>query len=80
MRNIIDGGEEMNLDKIYHDLRGLECNILTLVKREPEWAANRIQEGERAIEELTKANAPCTCPNCGAVFVSAVLSEKEGKI
>jgi hypothetical protein len=22
-------------------------------------------------------NAPCTCPACGAVFVSAILSEKE---
>jgi len=42
----------MNLEKQYHDLTGKPCNILQLVKREPDWAANRIQEGERASEAL----------------------------
>ena len=42
----------MDLEKIYHDLDGNVCNILQLVKKEPEWAANRIQEGEKAIKIL----------------------------
>lgn len=37
----------MNLEKIYYDAEGKECNILELVKREPEWAVNRIQEAEK---------------------------------
>ena len=42
----------MDLEKIYYDLNGKECNILQLVKKEPEWAANRIQVGEAAIRTL----------------------------
>jgi hypothetical protein len=42
----------MDLEKIYHDLNGNECNILQVVKKEPEWAANRIQEGEKAMKIL----------------------------
>ena len=41
----------MDLDKIYHDADLKECNILELVKREPEWAANIIQEYERRLKE-----------------------------
>lgn len=37
----------MNLEKIYYDADGKKCNILELIKKEPEWAANRIQEGEK---------------------------------
>ena len=44
----------MNLEKTYYDSDGYPGNILQIVKREPEWAANRIQEGEKAIEELAK--------------------------
>jgi len=40
----------MDMGKIYHDSEGNECSILQAVKREPEWAASRIQEGEKAIE------------------------------
>lgn len=36
----------MDLDKKYKDAEGEECNILDLVKKEPEWAANRIQHYE----------------------------------
>ena len=46
----------MNLDKKYF-LNGNKCNILQLVKKEPEWAANRIQEGEKAIEKLKMGNS-----------------------
>ena len=42
----------MDLKKIYKDSNGKECNILQIVKNEPEWAANRLQEGERAIKKL----------------------------
>ncbi len=42
----------MNMEKKYHDSGGTEKNIWELVKEEPEWAANRIQEGEKAIEKL----------------------------
>jgi ribosomal protein S27AE len=61
----------MNLRKEYYDIDGNACNILQLVKRDPEWAANRIQDGERAIAKLHEmknfaatANSPC-CPQCG---------------
>jgi len=42
----------MNLDKIYYTTEGEKCNILKLVKLEPEWAANQIQKGDEAIEKL----------------------------
>ena len=42
----------MNTAKKYHDSDGNECSIWQVVKREPEWASVRIQEGEKAIEEL----------------------------
>lgn len=42
----------MDLEKEYYDSHGNRCNILQMVKREPEWAANRIQEGERFYHEL----------------------------
>jgi hypothetical protein len=43
----------MNLEKVYYDSEGDQCNILQMVKREPKWAANRIQAGEDAIDKLT---------------------------
>jgi len=43
----------MNLEKQYGS-NGREVNILTMVKEQPEWSANRIQEGERFYEELQK--------------------------
>ena len=41
----------MDTAKIYHDSEGNECSIWQAVRREPDWAANRIQEGEKAIEK-----------------------------
>lgn len=46
----------MNTAKIYQDRSGDDCSIAQMIQREPEWAANRIQEGERAIELLEKLN------------------------
>lgn len=40
----------MDTGKIYYDIDGNECSIMQMVKKEPWWAANRIQEGEKAIE------------------------------
>ena len=46
----------MNTAKIYQDSEGNDCSIYQMVRREPDWAANRLQEGERAIEQLVEAN------------------------
>lgn len=70
----------MDLTKVYYDQGGLSGNILQVIKREPEWAANRIQVGERALAMLTEeqraaaesgegANVvqhaqPAICPRC----------------
>lgn len=43
----------MDLTKVYYDQGGLSGNILQIVKREPEWAANRVQVGERALSMLS---------------------------
>jgi hypothetical protein len=50
----------MDLTKTYFDSEGLSGNILQIVRREPEWAAERIQEGEKAIAELRKFTGPPT--------------------
>jgi hypothetical protein len=42
---------DMDLNKLYGS-NGKEVNILTMVKEQPEWSANRIQEGERFYHEL----------------------------
>ena len=44
----------MNLDKIYYDEDGRKRNILQMVKENPEWAANRVQEGEHAIDVVAR--------------------------
>jgi len=43
----------MDTGKVYFDSEGNECSILQMVKHEPAWAAARIQEGEKAIDEIT---------------------------
>jgi hypothetical protein len=42
----------LDTGKTYMDSEGNECSIWQMVRREPEWAANRIQEGEKAIEQV----------------------------
>lgn len=42
----------MDLQKSYFDLDEKRRSILEMVNREPEWAANRIQEGEKAERKL----------------------------
>lgn len=42
----------MDLTKRYQDSNDNPCDILQMVKREPEWAANRIQAGEEAEKAL----------------------------
>jgi len=42
----------MDLNKVYYDVDGNAKTILQMVKLYPEWAANRIQEGEEAIENM----------------------------
>jgi len=40
----------MSTAKVYKDIEGNECDIHQMVSREPQWAAARILEGEKAIE------------------------------
>lgn len=48
----------MDLEKIYYDQDGNEVDILQLVKRQPEWAANRIQQMEQQLSN-------CACNRTG---------------
>lgn len=47
----------MDTAKIYHDSEGNERTIWQMVKQEPEWAAARVQEGEKAIERVGQLEA-----------------------
>ena len=47
----------MDTGKTYYDTEGNECSIWQMVKREPEWAANRIHVGECAIAEVDRLRA-----------------------
>jgi len=40
------------MSNTYVDSGGNNCNIQQMILREPEWAASRIKEGEKAIKEL----------------------------
>ena len=46
----------MDITKIYHDSNGNKRSILQMLRDEPGWAANRLQEGEKAIASLSLAN------------------------
>jgi hypothetical protein len=48
----------MDLEPRYFDRDGNPKNILQLVKLEPEWAANRIQAGEKAARQRDATNRP----------------------
>lgn len=64
----------MDTAKIYHDSDGNERSIMQMIRYEPYWAANRVQEGEKAITERNRlrdenkrlkgcipAYRPCPC-------------------
>ena len=57
----------MDLEKKYHDADGNDCNILELVKKEPEWAANIIQYYEKRVYELEHTLG--LCEKCGDSFI-----------
>ena len=66
----------MDTGKIYTDSKGQECSIWQMVRREPDWAANRVQEGEKAIDQVKlletklenlKRHAVCDCEGCMAI-------------
>lgn len=44
----------MDLEKPYHDADLKECNILELVKKDPEWGAEKIQDYEKRLKEAKK--------------------------
>jgi len=39
-------------DKLYESTDGFKCTLNQMVKIEPEWAANRIREGEKAAAQV----------------------------
>lgn len=47
----------MDTSKVYKDSNDNECSIWQMVKREPEWSANRIQAGEDALNSLQQLQA-----------------------
>jgi len=49
----------MDLTKRYQDEEGNPRNILEMVGQFPEWAANRIQEGEKAASQISALEAKC---------------------
>jgi len=53
----------MDTAKVYYDSNGGQCSIWQMVRREPDWAANRIQVGEIAIEKLAKLTLSSDQPN-----------------
>ena len=50
-------GRGVDLEKRYFDIDGNKRNILQMIKMYPEWAANRLQIGEAAIETLAASRA-----------------------
>jgi hypothetical protein len=65
-----EGGIVMDLEKRYKTIKGVYCNILQLVKSEPAWAANIIQEYEKQtatsvpfVEVKGNMNRCGTCPH-----------------
>lgn len=50
---VLKGGF-MNTSKVYQDSEGNDCTIWRMIEREPHWAANRVQEGEKAITTVNK--------------------------
>lgn len=47
----------MDTGKVYIDSDGDECSIWQIVRREPVWAANRIQDGEKAVAKVEQLQA-----------------------
>ena len=43
---------KMDLEKAYYYSCGNECEITKMAEREKEWASNRIQRGEDAIDDI----------------------------
>lgn len=64
----------MNTGKIYYDLDGNECSILQMVKREPGWAASRVQVGEEAIEKVAELKAQLA--RCRGAYIELTNSDQ----
>lgn len=47
----------MNTAKVYKDTEGNDCTIHQIVRREPEWAASRVQVGQDALDMLAEIKA-----------------------
>jgi hypothetical protein len=47
----------MSTARVYRDSEGVERSICQMVRLEPEWAANRVQVGEKAIARVSELEA-----------------------
>ena len=63
----------MDMGKKYFDIDGNECNILQMVHRSPEWAANRVQAGQKGLDELAGAVSVCKASGVGELETSNVI-------
>lgn len=50
MKSDRTAGEE----KIYHDVEGNERTLHEMLRVEPEWAVNKIKQGEKAVNNLER--------------------------
>lgn len=64
----------MGTGKKYYDSKGQECSIRQMVRREPDWAANRVQEGEKAIARLEIMNKETT-PIASSAEADRIIKE-----
>lgn len=69
----------MNTAKVYRDINGDEKTIHQMVKDEPYWAAERIQEGEKAIE-AAKHYKPAELDAVGDAEVAEKLKTVRGQL
>ena len=67
----------MDTSKVYRDSNGVECSVWQMVRREPDWAANRVQEGELAIEQLAALNAESQKPSHNSDYTAALKLARE---
>lgn len=70
----------MDLEKRYKDSEGNECTIMQMVLREPEWAANRIQAGEDAINQLQNTPSNNDCAKCNKEELENIMCDIESAI
>lgn len=59
----------------YHDSKGNECSLFQAVRREPEWAASRINEGHLAAEQVARLTAATAAKDEQITFLWSLLDD-----